>query len=396
MEFLLILGLAGAAAYLWQRAERSDEQLQMVEQRLDHLAQTLAQLVTGPQDRDQLVSDGPENSQHDGAQDDDRAQANGPAEAMPAMRRAGSVGENTPDNVAASDAPASPSEASARNQASAQEASAQETSAQDGSVQGTSAQEAAAEAGEAEAVEPALAAAQIARVDDGPAHEVQGYAPSRDFSFDFEDIFGRKLPIWGGGFALAVAGIFLVRFSIEAGLMTPLVRVALSFAFGLALLAGGEGAFRFEDRLRDPRVRQALSGAGLATLYGAFYLAGTGYGLIGAGAAFVCLAGVTAGAIGLSFRFGLPSAVIGLVGGFAAPLLVNSDSSNVPLLSFYLALVTGGLAWTGQKQGHAWLGYAALAAALIWGGVMIFAGLDAASDYAAVGIYLVVLGTALP
>ncbi|WP_108790175.1 DUF2339 domain-containing protein [Erythrobacter sp. Alg231-14] len=216
------------------------------------------------------------------------------------------------------------------------------------------------------------------------------------FSFDFEDIFGRRLPIWGGGFALAIAGIFLVRFSIEAGLLTPTVRVAMSFVFGVALLIGAETAFRFEGRLRDPRVRQALAGAGLATLYGAFYLAGTGYGLIGSGPAFVGLAVVTALAIGLSFRFGLPSAVIGLVGGFAAPMLVDSDSANVPLLSFYLALITGGLAWTGKVQGRKWLGYMALTAGLCWGGLMMFAGVSNASDFAALGLYLVILGTLLP
>jgi len=220
--------------------------------------------------------------------------------------------------------------------------------------------------------------------------------PSSGFSFDFEDIFGRRLPIWGGGFALAIAGIFLVRFSIEAGLLTPPVRVALSFVFGLALLAGAEAAYRFAERLADPRVRQALAGAGLATLYGAFYLAGTTYGLIGASAAFIGLAGVTAAAIALSFRFGLPSAVIGLVGGFAAPLLVDSESANVPLLSFYLALITGGLAWSGQAQGRSWLSYAALAAGLGWGVLMMVLGISSSADFAALGIYLIVLGTVLP
>jgi uncharacterized membrane protein len=241
----------------------------------------------------------------------------------------------------------------------------------------------------AEPAEPAMA------YDAAPEPARYGEA-RRGISFDFEDIFGRRLPIWGGGFALAIAGIFLVRFSIEAGLLTPPVRVALSFVFGFALLAGAEAAFRYEDRVRDPRVRQALAGAGLATLYGAFYLAGTTYGLIGAGAAFLGLASVTGGAIALSFRFGLPSAVIGLVGGFAAPLLVDSDSANVPLLSFYLALITGGLAWSGQAQGRPWLGYAALVAGLGWGALMMFAGVSTRSDFAALGVYLVVLGTVLP
>ena len=242
--------------------------------------------------------------------------------------------------------------------------------------------------------EPAIAARAYA--DDSAADETQVLEKAGGFSFDFEDIFGRRLPIWGGGFALAIAGIFLVGFSIEAGLLTPLVRVALSFVFGLALLAGAEAAFRFEERLRDPRVRQALAGAGLATLYGAFYLAGTAYGLIGAGAAFLGLAAVTVSAVALSFRCGLPSAVIGLVGGFAAPLLVESDSANVPMMSFYLALITGGLAWAGQAQGRSWLGYAALAAGLGWGALMMFAGVSSSSDFAALGVYLVVLGTVLP
>ncbi|WP_296721260.1 DUF2339 domain-containing protein [Erythrobacter sp.] len=246
---------------------------------------------------------------------------------------------------------------------------------------------------ESVAAEPAPAPAPIEASHEGEAaHE----EPSRGFSFDFEDIFGRRLPIWGGGFALAVAGIFLVRFSIEAGLLTPSVRVVMSFAFGLMLLAGAETAYRFDERLADPRVRQALAGAGLATLYGAFYLAGTTYGLIGAGAAFIGLAAVTAAAIGLSFRFGLPSAVIGLVGGFAAPLLVDSDSANVPLLSFYLALITGGLAWSGQAQGRRWLSYAALAAGLGWGTLMMVLGVSGGSDFAALGIYLFVLGAVLP
>ncbi len=219
--------------------------------------------------------------------------------------------------------------------------------------------------------------------------------PAR-FNFDFEDIFGRRLPIWAGGIALAVAGIFLVRYSIEAGLVTPAVRVIVSFAFGIALIIGAEAAYRLEERLRDPRVRQALAGAGIATLFGAFYLAGTSYGLIGPTFAFVGLAAVTAGAIALSFRFGLPCAVLGLVGGFAAPMMVDSDSANVPLLALYLALVTGGLAWTGQKQGQRWLGYVALAVGLGWGVLMQVTGLGGSGDLIAVGGYLIVLGTVLP
>jgi uncharacterized membrane protein len=47
-------------------------------------------------------------------------------------------------------------------------------------------------------------------------------------TLDFEEIFGRLLPIWGGGIALAIAGFFLVRWSIEMGLLNEYVRVGLT------------------------------------------------------------------------------------------------------------------------------------------------------------------------
>nr|WP_276309491.1 DUF2339 domain-containing protein [Aurantiacibacter odishensis] len=202
--------------------------------------------------------------------------------------------------------------------------------------------------------------------------------------------------MWGGGIALAIAGFFLVRWSIEAGVLNEQVRVALGFAFGIVLLVAAEVAHRFDKRLADERVRQAFAGAGLATLYASFYLAGTHYGLIGPAFAFAGLAVVTALAIALSYRFGLPSAVLGLVGGFAAPALSGSTEPNLPLLATYLAMVTGGLVATGKRQQRSWLGLAALGGALGWGLVMLVAGPPDEAGVLAIGGYLVLIGTMLP
>ncbi|WP_052761884.1 DUF2339 domain-containing protein [Aurantiacibacter luteus] len=215
-------------------------------------------------------------------------------------------------------------------------------------------------------------------------------------SFDFEDLFGRRLPIWAGGIALAAGGIFLVIYAIEQGLMGPVTRVALSFVFGLLLLAAAEAAHRFATRVDDPRVGQALAGAGLATLYAAFYLAGARYGLIGPAVAFAGLALVTASAVGLTFRYGLPTAVLGLVGGFATPMLVASEEANVPILAFYLALLSAGLALTAKRLGHGWLGVAALVGGFGWGGAILSGGPLASGDRVAVALYLLALGAAIP
>lgn len=352
MEILLILLLAGAVAYLWARSDKLSREVSLLSESIEFLREAssspsaiASESGANTRSKPQTISKRASKAEEDSAPASIQSSFNDPRESEPVQ---------------------APEEIEPELEESVTEPVSEPATVESGGNENWAS-------------------------DDYEAIEERA-----GLAFDFEDIFGRRLPIWGGGFALAIAGVFLVRFSIEAGLLTPTVRVALGFLFGLGLLASAEAAFRFEERLQDPRVRQALAGAGLATLYGAFYLAGTAYGLIGAGAAFVGLAVVTAIAIGLSFRFGLPSAVIGLIGGFAAPLLVNSDGANVPLLSFYLALVTGGLAWTGQAQSRQWLSYAALAAGLGWGALMMLAGVSSTSDFAALGLYLVILGTAFP
>lgn len=218
--------------------------------------------------------------------------------------------------------------------------------------------------------------------------------PNRSLSF--EDLFGRKLPIWGGGITLAVAGMLIVRYSIEAGLLSPLVRVITGLLFGSGLIAAAEVALRRDNWVRDARIRQALAGAGIATLYASILVAANLYGLISPVAAFVGMAFVTALAIGLSLRFGAASALLGLVGGLAAPALVGSGEPNIPLLSVYLALTVGGLCVLSRSQRWVWLGIASLIGGFGWGGILLFAGALDLGATLSIGLYLLLLGIALP
>lgn len=193
----------------------------------------------------------------------------------------------------------------------------------------------------------------------------------RGFSFSFEDLFGRQLPIWAGGITLAVAGVLIVKYAIDAGLLTPWIRIVGGLLFGGGLIAGAELVYRKDALVDDPRVRQALSGAGIATLYATILMAHNGYGLIGPVAAFVAMAAITAAALWLSLRFGAPSALLGLAGGLATPALVGSMQPNVPLLAIYLALTIGGLTAVSRRQKWMWIGLAALAGGGIWSLILI-------------------------
>jgi uncharacterized membrane protein len=218
--------------------------------------------------------------------------------------------------------------------------------------------------------------------------------PSRGWSF--EDIFGRRLPIWAGGVTLAVAGFLIVKDSIDAGLLSPITRVIMGLIFGSALIGAAEIALRADETVRDPRIRQALSGAGIATLFAAILVAVNLYHLIGPMTAFIGMALTTALAILLSLRFGAPSAILGLIGGLAAPALVGSTQPNIPLLTLYLALTVGGLSSVARHQRWWWLGAAALTGGFGWGLLLVFNGLLDLSQTLSIGLYTLALGAALP
>ena len=142
----------------------------------------------------------------------------------------------------------------------------------------------------------------------------------------FEALVGGRLPVWVGGAALVLAGVFLVRLSIESGLLTPSIRTVLAGLFALLLLAGGEVARRLPATRDDPRIAQVLAGAGIASAYATLYLAADAYDLVSPIAGFAIMLAITGVALGLALRHGPPTAVMALAGGFAAPLVAGFDA----------------------------------------------------------------------
>lgn len=222
-----------------------------------------------------------------------------------------------------------------------------------------------------------------------------------NLSARFETLFGKTLPIWAGGITLAIAGVLIVRYAIDLGffarVFTPGVQVVAGILFGSILIGAAEYAWRNESRLRDVRVPQALSGAGIATLYAAIMVAANVYGLIGPLFAFVLLALITASALALSLRFGPPSALLGLAGGLAAPALVGAVEPNVPLLAIYLALTIAAMTGVARMRSWPWLAVAALAGGAGWSLWMIFIGgaLNAVGSVS-VGAYVLLIAVAIP
>jgi uncharacterized membrane protein len=217
----------------------------------------------------------------------------------------------------------------------------------------------------------------------GPAGETLGVS--------FERLVGGRLLIWIGGIALAVAGIFLVRHSIQIGLITPGVQMVMAALFGSLLLAAGELARRRPGASPDPRVAQALIGAGILVLYATPYGSLVVYGLISNGTATALMAMVTAAALFLSLRHGAPSAVLGLLGGFATPLLVGERTDTALPLLAYLGLLDIVLFTLAGRRGWTWLAAAAALLSYAWTASLLFWPRD---DALAAGLFVVALGVA--
>lgn len=186
--------------------------------------------------------------------------------------------------------------------------------------------------------------------------------------------FGGRAFVWLGGIALALAGFFLVKYSIDTGLLTESVRVVLGVLFGLALL-GGSYAVRSRTTIADgTRIAQALAGAGIADLYGSLFAGTTLYHLMPSWLGFAAMAATTATALLLSLRYGAPIAALGLIGGYATPMLIQGEP-NAPLLFGYLYLVFGGLAVVIRRQNWHWLSVPAALIAFAWVVVWLLGGM---------------------
>src|SRR6202044_4102650 len=102
-----------------------------------------------------------------------------------------------------------------------------------------------------------------------PPTSAQSSAPQE---IGFEEKFGTRGVVWVGGVALALGGIFLVRYTIQEGLIGPGVRTMLGALLACALVAVGEWARRTErlsgiTGLPSAHIPGVLTAAGTPVAY---------------------------------------------------------------------------------------------------------------------------------
>ena len=186
-----------------------------------------------------------------------------------------------------------------------------------------------------------------------------------------EERIGTRWVVWIGGLTLALGGFFLVRYSIEAGLLGPRVRTLLGGLFAVALLLAGEGTRRKQsmadiEALPMANIPAILTAAGTAVAFATVYAAYALYGFIAPATAFILLGLVALGTLAAALLHGPALGGLGVVGAFATPILVSSEKPDFWALYIYLAIVTAAALGLARARLWRWLAITTIVLALLW------------------------------
>ncbi len=154
-----------------------------------------------------------------------------------------------------------------------------------------------------------------------------------------EQVIGIKWAGWIGAIVLVIGAALGIKYAYDQGLfptVSPAMRLVFMSFFGFALIGAGEWIFRKVGRLSAT----GFFGAGVATLFIISY-AGHGYWpLYSRDTAFILMGLCTLIGAAVAMRAQLVSvAVLSLIGGNVAPIVLRGDVSNlVPFLLYLLML----------------------------------------------------------
>lgn len=200
------------------------------------------------------------------------------------------------------------------------------------------------------------------------------------------------------GVSLALAGVFLVQYGIEKGLLPPALRVAAGVLFGLALVGAGEWVRRrYGDGPEDVTayLPSVFSGAGVVSVFAAWVAARQMYGLIGPEAGFAALALTAAGAVVLGWFNGPFMVALGLVGAVVAPFVVGGSAENADWLYVYFALVAAVGLSVDTLRRWGWVSVLAVVLGFA-GGWLLRQGGGGAEGFSLLGFALVPLAVLIP
>ncbi len=192
--------------------------------------------------------------------------------------------------------------------------------------------------------------------------------------------------VWLGGVSVGLAGIFMVKYSIEQGFLSPIARVCVSIITGVFLHLLAEYLRRKKGG--HPALA-ALCGGASITLFAALLAGHHLYDLFPVVVVFVALAFVSLVTMFLAIIHGPVLAILGILAAYSLPLLVNTGSGNIAGALLYASIITAsGLILT-RYVFSSWLWKSIVVLSFLWA----FLGITGPThDPLSITLYIVALG----
>jgi hypothetical protein len=165
---------------------------------------------------------------------------------------------------------------------------------------------------------------------------------------------------------LLLGAAFLFKYGVDNDWFGPGARVALGFTAAIISLLAGDRVWRRGQTV----FAQGVIGLGLALLYLSISAAAMLYHLLPQSLAFVAMAAVTGGAMGLAVLYNSQAvAVLAMIGGYLTPPALSSGEDHPWILFGYVFLLNaGGLLLARNRQWKALEPIAATATIILYAG----------------------------
>ena len=174
-----------------------------------------------------------------------------------------------------------------------------------------------------------------------------------DFKEGFEKFIGENL-LNKIGILITIIGVAIgARYSIENDLISPLTRIILGYATGIALLGIG-----IKLKANYTNYSAVLVSGAMAIFYFITFIAYDFYGLIPQILAFGLMVLFTAFTVFAALNYNAQViALIGLVGAYGVPFLLSQKSGDISMLFSYMTIINIGILSIAFKKNWKWLYY---------------------------------------
>ncbi|WP_373560820.1 DUF2339 domain-containing protein [Vibrio sp. ES.051] len=180
--------------------------------------------------------------------------------------------------------------------------------------------------------------------------------------------------VWVGALAMLIGGGYLVQVIGSHIEFSPLMRVSFALTLSLAMVLAGEVFHRKEQHSPDRAKRAqgftyvpaAVTGTGLTGIYCTVIFAFVIYQMLTPSVSLIILAVTALFSLALSLRQGPLMAVLGLIGGYTAPLWIGSAEPDYYVLAGYISAISIAATLLMQIVRQSWISPSIALAHVLW------------------------------